>query len=405
MVHSIISNITDKLSWFKGEAEEITFQSHGELTLGVEIELQLIDPEHCNLTSQAELLLKDGKNSFKKLKPEFYLSTVEINTDKCDDVCQIDKDLAESFDTLAFIGKGHHIDFATTGCHPFSRYADCVITPSPRYSELIDRNQWLTRRMTVYGLHVHIGMKSGDDCIRFNNFFSQFTPHLLALSASSPFWQGEDTGLASCRPTTYEALPTAGQPYQVRNWREFEHLYHTLKKCDAIHSMKDLWWDMRPSPGFGTLEIRVCDGPATHAEAVAITAYIHMLAHWFKDNGGWVDQVAPSPHWLSRENKWRVMRYGLDAVLVTNIDGETKPVRQDIEEWLEKTSSYMKSLGYEAYIATLRDILSKGNSSMRQRAVFAKTGSLEEVVRHNINEFTMRTPIWDKDGKLNNKVA
>lgn len=379
----------------KGNAEEINFQSHGELTLGAEIELQLIDPEHSNLVPKADILLKEAKTSLKKLKPEFYLSTLEINTNKCVDVQEIDNDLSESFSSLIEMGKKDNIVFATTGCHPFSRYADCVITPSPRYNELIDRNQWLTRRMTVYGLHVHIGMKNGDECIRFNNFFSQFTPHLLALSASSPFWQGEDTGLASCRPTTYEALPTAGQPYQVRNWREFEHLYYTLKKCNAIGSMKDLWWDMRPSPGFGTLEIRVCDGPATHAEAVAITAYIHMLAHWFKDNGGWIDQIAPSPHWLARENKWRVMRYGLDAVLVTNIDGNTKPVRQDIEEWLTKTSGYMESLGYGKYIKTLREILVKGNSSMRQRAVFAASGSLEAVVKHNVREFLQCTPIWE----------
>lgn len=395
MNHSIFANITGKLPWLKGTAEEITFQSHGELTLGVEIELQLIDLASCNLTPKADILLKKGKSAFKKLKPEFYLSTVEVNTDKCNDVVQIDHDLAESFDKLASLGNEYNVGFATTGCHPFSRYADCVITPSARYNELMDRNQWLSRRMTVYGLHVHIGMKTGDDCIRFNNFFSQFMPHLLALSASSPFWQGEDTGLASCRPTTYEALPTAGQPYQVHNWKEFESLYYTLKKCKAINSLKDLWWDMRPSPGYGTLEIRVCDGPATHAEAVAITAYIHMLAHWFKDNGGWIDQVTPAPHWLVRENKWRVMRYGLNALLITHIDGQTKPARKEIEEWLDKTSSYATSLGYDHYVEIIREILVKGNSSERQRAVFAKTKSLEKVVIHNMNEFLQRNPIWN----------
>jgi carboxylate-amine ligase len=215
--------------------DELRFLTAGVLTLGVEIELQLINPATHNLVPRAQELLDAGQQ-LKKLKPEFYLSTVEINTDKCDDVQCVERDLAQSLDELQRLSRALGMEFATTGCHPFARYTDCVITPSARYAELIDRNQWLTRRMTVYGLHVHVGMASGDDCIRFSNFFLHFLPHLLALSASSPFWQGDDTGLASCRPATYEALPTAGQPYPVQNWHEFETLYRTLKKCrPSIH--------------------------------------------------------------------------------------------------------------------------------------------------------------------------
>lgn len=390
---AFLTSIKKTLPWIKGGVEEIKFQSHGELTIGAEVELQIIDPHTLNLVSKAEILLKAG-NAIKNLKREFYLSTLEINTNKCQDAIEIEQDLSGSLDALEQIGNQHDVIFSTTGCHPFSRYSDCVITPSPRYSELIDRNQWLSRRMTVYGLHVHLGMKTGDDCIRFNNFFLQFIPHLLALSASSPFWQGEDTGLASCRPTTYEALPTAGQPYQVSNWREFEQLYCTLKKCNAIRSMRDLWWDMRPSPAYGTLEIRVCDGLATLKETAAVTAYIHLLAHWFNDNGGWIEQMAPPSHWLARENKWRVMRYGLDAQLVIGLDGSTRSVRDDIELWLEKLSGYAETMKYGAYVATVRDILAKGNSSQRQRAIYEESGSLKKVVKHNIDEFTQRKPVW-----------
>lgn len=390
---AFLNSIRNTLPWIKGAVEEIKFQSHGDLTIGAEVEFQIIDPDTLNLVSKAEALLKTG-GAFKNLKREFYLSTIEVNTEKCHDVLEIEKDLKGSFEVLEDIGKRHNVLFSTTGCHPFSRYSDCVITPSPRYSELIDRNQWLSRRMTVYGLHVHLGMKTGDDCIRFNNFFLQFIPHFVALSASSPFWQGEDTGLASCRPTTYEALPTAGQPYLVSNWREFEQLYCTLKKCNAIRSMKDLWWDMRPSPGYGTLEIRVCDGLATLKETAAITAYIHLLAHWFNDHGEWMEQVSPPSHWLARENKWRVMRYGLDAQLVISLDGNTRSVRDDIELWLGKVAGYAESLGYVAYMETIKDILAKGNSSQRQRIIYEDTGSLKKVVKHNIEEFTQRKPLW-----------
>ncbi len=178
--------------------EEIVFKPNGVLTLGVEIELQLIDQDTLNLAPKANELLSAGA-SIKNLKQEFYLSTIEICTDKHNNVHQVKKDLKSSFDELIPIGNDLGLSFSTTGCHPFSRYSDCVITPSARYDELINRNQWLTRRMTVYGLHIHLGMKDGHECIRFNNFFLPFLSHFLAISSSSPFWQGEDTGLASVR--------------------------------------------------------------------------------------------------------------------------------------------------------------------------------------------------------------
>ncbi len=405
VVMQILNFIKENFSLLsKKKANEILFQPAGELTLGVEIELQLIDTESFNLVPKADQLLKEASSN-KKIKPEFYMSTVEINTDKCNNIQEVEKDLSDSIKSIISIGNKMDVLFATTGCHPFSRYADCIITPSPRYNELIDRNQWLTRRMTVYGLHVHIGMKSGDDCIRFNNFFMHFIPHLLAISASSPFWQGDDTGLASCRPTTYEALPTAGQPYKLQNWHEFETLYHTLKKCSAIKSLKDLWWDIRPSPGYGTLEIRVCDGLATLAETTAVTAFIHVLAHWFNDNASWIDQFPAPPRWLSRENKWRVMRHGLQAEMVVNIDGQTKPIAEDIKEWLLKTELYSHKLGYHKYMEIIKQILEKGNSTERQKLIFSKTNSLKDVVKYNTEEFLNMTPLWHNEAFMKKTAA
>ena len=375
------------------DRERIDFQTNGDLTLGVEIELQLIEPATLNLAPRAPDILRRAAD-LPGLTEEFYLSTVEINSAKCADVHAVSDDLSQTVGRLQAITGDAGVLLSTTGCHPFARYADCIITPTPRYHELIDRNQWLTRRMTVFGMHVHLGMRSGDECIRFNNFFLHVLPHLLALSASSPFWQGEDTGLASCRPTTYEALPTAGQPYMVESWREFETLCQTLKACDAIQSLKDLWWDLRPSPKIGTLEIRICDGLATMSETLAIVAYIHALAHWFRAHESWLDQVPPPPRWLARENKWRAMRSGLDAKLITNLDGDVRPLRDDIVAWCERISSSISALGYEPYFETLQQILTRGNSSMRQRDVAVRKGSLREVVAHNIAEFEGGSPIW-----------
>ncbi len=387
-------NISSRISPARKEKDELDFRSSGVLTLGVEIEMQLIDPQTFNLTASAGELLKATQH-LNPLNPEFYLNTIEGNTGKCATVQEIEKDLQDSLAALHKVTEPMNIALATTGAHPLAKYSDCVISPTERYLELIDRNQWLTRRMTVYGLHVHIGMANGEDCIRYNNFLMNFLPHLLALSASSPFWQGTDTGLSSCRPTTYEALPTAGQPYHVRNWKNFENLYESLKKCGSIKSLKDLWWDMRPSPAYGTLEIRVCDGCATLYETLAITAFIHTLAHWFSEHGSWLEFVNYPSRWISRENKWRAIRYGLDAELVMNVDGKTKLLRDDVREWVENLKPYAERLGYGQYLANLLTLVERGTSSERQRAVFQKTGSLEEVVRFNMEEFSTQEPRWE----------
>ena len=369
------------------------FKTGGFLTLGAEVEVQLINKDTLNLENRAEELLRDGKH-ITGLRQELYKSTIEIVTDKCRTAHDVHADLKKSMDQLTAVADKLGISLASTGCHPFAKFLDCEIFPSKRYHEMIDRNQWLVRRMTVYGLHVHIGLRDGDECIRFNNFFMRFVPHLLALSASSPFWQGNDTGLAAHRPSTYEALPTAGMPYQVNSWTEFEQLYETLVKAEAIQSLKDLWWDVRPSPNFGTVEIRICDGPASLSEATAIVAFIHALAAWFTDHGNWLEQMARAPYWVARENKWRAMRYGMDARMVTDISGGVKPLRDDIFEWLDRLQPYIKQLGYENYIEDIRLICNRGSSSFRQQEVYLETNSLEDVVRHNVEEFKAQRPLY-----------
>lgn len=152
---------------------------------------------------------------------------------------------------------------------------------------------------------------------------------------------------------------------------------------------------MRPSPGYGTLEIRVCDGPATLYETLAITAFIHTLAHWFTENGSWLESVTYPPRWLSRENKWRVIRYGMDAELVMNTDGRTKLIKEDIRKWVGKLLPYAEQLGYQTYMAHLLNIVEYGTSSERQRQIFQHSGSLEEVVRFNVAEYTRQEPLWD----------
>lgn len=386
-------NLAKKLGLkLKPISSDTAFLSAGFLTLGAEVEFQLLDSDTLNLTPRAlEVLQKLSANS--KIKKELFLNMIEANTAKHDNVHGIITDLTQSFSDIRKVTDEMGIKLSTTGCHPFSKYSDCVVSPSERYAELTDRNQWLAKRMTVCGLHVHIGFRSGDECINNMNFLLRFVPHFVALSASSPFWQGDDTGLTSCRPTTYEALPTAGIPYWFNSWAEFEHLYDSLKKFKSIGSVNDLWWDLRPAPKFGTLEIRICDGVATLDETAAIIAFIHLLAHWFAENSDWMTPLPPPNRWILRENKWRSLRYGLDAEIITNPLSDIKSLKADILEWTEKLRPYSDKLGYNKYLQKLINICEKGNSSNRQRSIFEKTGSLKEVAEFNVKEFQNQSPL------------
>ncbi|SKC88698.1 carboxylate-amine ligase [Ohtaekwangia koreensis] len=368
--------------------------SEHELSMGVELELQVLDQKNLLLTPRAaEIIESLGGDAFKQ---EFFQSTIEIITGVCNTVQDVEKDLKRSILKAREASAPLGLTLASTGTHPLADYRDRLVTPSPRYHELIDRNQWLIRRMAVYGMHIHLGMKSGEDCIRFNYFFMHVLPHILSLSGSSPFWQGMYTGLSSCRPTTYEALPTAGMPYLVKDWKEFQKLYNFLLRSKAIHSMKDLWWDLRPSPQIGTLELRFCDEPATLAEALGIAAFVHALAHWFRDHEEeWTKSHTPLKRWIFRENKWRAIRFGLNAEIVTSKNGKTTVLRKDIKSWLRSVEPYIKQLGYSHYISVIEGVLEKGNSSDRQHAIFTKSDNLMEVLRHNVSEFENGVPNWN----------
>jgi carboxylate-amine ligase len=238
-------------------------------------------------------------------------------------------------------------------------------------------------------------MKSGDACIRYHNFFLHFVPHLLALSASSPFWHSLNTGLACARPTMYESMPTSGMPHIVKRWSQFENLYKTMVQTGSIKSIHDLWLDLRPSPALGTLELRMCDEPATLAEAMAITAYVHALALWYEDHQEeWESKHKTLKRWIFRENKWRAIRYGLTGEMILATNKKTKLIHEDIGYWLEKLEPYVKQLSYSTYIDTLWAVLKNGNSSTRQIKVFEETNDLQAVIQHNVAEFEKGQPIW-----------
>ncbi|HEU5291029.1 MAG TPA: YbdK family carboxylate-amine ligase [Cyclobacteriaceae bacterium] len=356
------------------------------LTLGVELELQVLDESTLLLTPLAKKIMDEAK--ITSLKKEFFQSTLELTTGVCSNVQEVQVDLQN------FLSKAHEsaiklgLKISSTGTHPEADYRDRTITPTRRYYELADHNQWLIRRMAVYGMHIHVGMPSADEAIQFNNFLLHFVPHVLALSASSPFWQRMDTGLAAARPTIFESMPTCGLPYVVKDWKQFQKLYNSLIQSKSIASMKDLWWDIRPSPTYGTIELRICDEPATLQEALAIVAFVHLLAHWYFDHPKeWRAKRKTSQRWMLRENKWRAIRFGLDAQIIVQHNKKPVKIADDIFHWLEQFSTHAKSLGYESYVEAVEEILKNGNSTQRQLEVFNRTNDLHEVTRLNVMEF------------------
>lgn len=369
----------------------IPFAPSAALTLGVEIELQLLDAATLDLSPRAVDMLALCEPS-DKVKPEIFQSMIEINTGICADAHAADADLRESFALVARAARQLGLRLATPGTHPFARYNERVIYPADRYRMLIDRNQWIARRLMIFGLHVHLGMESGDACIRFNNFFLHLVPHLLAISASSPFWQGEDTGLASSRSTIFEACPTAGHPCRVEDWAEFSELCERLQRSRAITSHKDLWWDVRPSPDFGTLEIRCCDGLPNRADTLALVAFIHALAHWYQDHADYDTRPFAPSMWMMRENKWRAARHGLEAEIIVNPRGDCRPLREDIAMWLTRLEPYIAEFGYDAYMLQLQAMLERPGY-VRQREAFAAREDIGDVAALCADEFDKQQPI------------
>ena len=267
------------------------------------------------------------------------------------------------------------------GTHPFTDWQSQLISPKERYLELVERMQWMARRMQIFGVHVHVGVRAPEKAIPIVNALCQYIPHFLALSSSSPFWVGCDTGLASSRTKIFEGMPTAGLPYQLADWAEFEEYMETLISTKSIESVREVWWDVRPHPDFGTVELRICDGLPTLDEIGAVAALAQCLVEQFDtqlDRG----YTLPTPaSWVLRENKWRASRYGLDADIVVDEKGTVRPVRQAIVELVEELRPTAKRLGCEAELADVLRVLEVGASYQRQRAVAAAhDGDLQPVV-------------------------
>jgi carboxylate-amine ligase len=374
------------------------FQKSALLTIGVECEFGIVDnttydPAHVGLEI-SQLL----NNPF--VHYELYKHMIEITTGVCSTIQQIEKDLASRINLITPELPKYHASMLGIGNLPLLMLEQVEPVETERYKILRETRKALYERFTTLGMHIHLGMPDTASCLRFHNFYMHLLPHILALSASSPFEFGKDTGLASIRPSVTESMPIAGLPYQFTSWQDYKDLCCAMARAGSITDVKDLWWDLRPCPRYGTLEIRICDQPATLAEVAAISAFVHCLGHWFAEHQQWLDEMPRPNNWRMRENKWRAMRFGLNADIVTNNNGDIISIKDDILQWVERLQPFYKKFGYRPYQAMLVSILEKGNSASRQRRVWQATNSLQAVYAHCIAELEHGSPLWERIDEL-----
>jgi carboxylate-amine ligase len=364
---------------------QIPFHASQRSSLGVEWELQLIDRDTRALTAGATEILAEltpeGLEEHPKAKHELLSSTVEIITGICTTVGEAKADLAGTLAEVVEAADRRGLGVMCAGSHPFTPWESQEISPKERYAQLVERMQWVVRRMQIFGVHVHVGVRGQEKAIPIVNALTGYVPHFLALSASSPYWDGIDTGLASSRALVFEGMPTAGLPHQLAGWAEFEQYMATLIASGSVQSVREVWWDIRPHPDFGTVELRICDGLTNLDEIGAVAALAQCLVETFDralDRG----ETLPVPAgWVARENKWRASRYGLDAQIVVDDAGAVRGVREALDELVDRLLPVARELGCESELTDVRRIIATGGSAVRQRAVAAAHGgALEPVV-------------------------
>jgi carboxylate-amine ligase len=364
---------------------QIEFSGSERSTVGVEWELALVDGATGDLVNIAEDVLRelgtpDGREH-PQITHELLQNTIELVSRVHHTVPAAITDLKELIGLVRGVTDPLGVELMCAGTHPFAQWYDQRVTPNERYDRLLDRTQWWGRQMMIWGIHVHVGIDDRDKALPIVNGLLTYYPHLQALSASSPFWGGAKTGYASNRALMFQQLPTAGLPWQFGSWANYEAYVDDLVKTGVVTDHSEVRWDIRPSPKWGTVEMRACDGLSTADEVGAVAALIHCLTDRMSGQLDDGEEPVTLQPWFVRENKWRAARYGLDAEIIVAPDGEERLVSDSLRDLVVDLSPVAERLGCLAELETVDVILSKGASYQRQLAVAeANGGSLQAVV-------------------------
>jgi len=358
------------------------------LTIGIEEEYQTIDPETRDLRSHihSEIIAKGKRIMEERIKAEMHQSVVEVGTGVCKNIKEARRDIRKLRHDMINLARENGLLLAAAATHPFADWRAQEIYPDERYLKVVEDLQLVARSNLVFGLHVHIGIQDRETTVHLMNQARYFLPHLLALSANSPFWLGTKTGLKSYRCKVFDKFPRTNIPDTFSSFSEFENFVNLLIKTNCIDNAKKIWWDIRPHPFFNTLEFRVCDIPMRLDETIALAALIQAtIAKLYKlhsRNQGFRIYGRS----LLMENKWRAARYGLDGSLI-DFGKETEVnERELIAEYLEFVDDVLDELDSRAEVNYIHEILKSGNGAERQLKAFEETGDLKRVVDYIVEE-------------------
>lgn len=360
-------------------------------TIGIEEEYLLVDRDSLALAAAPDAMMDACKTDLQdQVSPEFLKCQIEIGTKVCETVAEAREDLRHLRSTVARHAADHNLVPIAVSCHPFSDWKNQTFTEKDRYSRLERELEGVARRMLICGMHVHVGVDKNNVRMDLMPQLSYFLPHLLALSTSSPFWQGDDTGLASYRLSVFDNMPRTGLPPQFASWGEYERTTGTLIDLGVIEDTTKIWWDLRPSDHYPTLETRICDVQPRMEHAVALAgltqAIVRMLMRLRDRNLRWREY----DRFLISENRWRAQRYGIIEGLIDFGERAIRPFDELFDELVGLLAEDAEALGCLDEICSLRDVIADGTSATRQRAIYQnadKDTRGQDVVRHLIEEF------------------
>lgn len=362
--------------------KKLSFKHSDEATIGVELEIQLVNPVTYDLISRAKDLIRNISASpyQAQIKPEITQSMIEINSSIHASPQSMYEEFLELQDFLLSKAENIGICFCGGGNHPFEKWISRKIFPTKRFKNLSRQYRYLSKHATIFGQHIHVGCKSGEDAIYLTHAMARYAPQLIAMSASSPFYQGVDTGYNSTRSTVFSSFPTGGVIPYLANWKAFTEYFYKMKNFGIIASMKDIYWDIRPKPEFGTIELRVCDMPLTIEKAVCIAAYAQALAVYLLRERP--IKLSRDLYFLYHYNRFQACRYGFLGNFIDPQTSEHRSIYDDIMVTMSLIEEYIHELNNMEYIEPLiNDVLKKHNDASTLRHILKQVRSFPKLVK------------------------
>src|SRR5687767_1374056 len=379
------ASITSKGFAAGGSVLDHKFGQSDPYTLGVEEEYMLLDPETLDLVQHIDTVLAamEGDELKARVAPELMQSVLEIATPVCHSAGDVERELRKLRGYVQGIARDKGLRVGSAGTHPFSLFERQRITARDRYRNLVDQMQYIARRELIFGLHIHVAVDDPDKAIQVVNGLLVDLSALLALSASSPFWRGEPTGLSSSRQIVFSAFPRSGPPPRFRDYDDYAAVVGQLERTGCIADYTHIWWDIRPHPKWGTIEVRICDAVTRVEDAVAIAAYCQALVKALSDRYDTGEEIPTYHRILTSENKWLAARYGLDAPVMDLSTGRRirVPIAKLVRRTLRELEPHARELGSERELEGIEALLGRGNSAERQLRIFNANRDIVEVAR------------------------